>query len=78
MDLGQWAGGSRARVVDVSLPDPDRLRLAELGLAEGTVLSVVQRAAFGGRVVALGASRLALDAGTCTRIRVEPAALRAS
>ncbi|GIG26841.1 FeoA family protein [Cellulomonas denverensis] len=72
MDLAQLAPMTDGRVVDVGLPVPQRRRLAELGLRPGAVLRVTQRAAFGGRVVALGAERFAVDAATCARVEVGP------
>jgi ferrous iron transport protein A len=59
------------RVVGVEL-DPGRvLRLRELGIVPGAVVRVTHRAAFGGRVVAVGATRFAVDAGTARSLRVE-------
>lgn len=51
-------------------------RLEELGLRRGTVIRVVQRSAFGGRVLARGPERIAVDAGTARRIRVASGAPR--
>lgn len=51
-----------------------RFRMLELGLRAGTVIRVVQRANFGGRVIAKGTERIALDGGTASRIAVAPAA----
>ncbi|WP_263118237.1 FeoA family protein [Cellulomonas sp. RIT-PI-Y] len=73
MDLAQLAPMTDGRVATVTLPTSQRLRLAEMGLRPGAVLRVTQRAAFGGRVVALGAERFAVDAATCALIQVEAA-----
>lgn len=73
MDLAQLAPMTDGQVATVTLPTSQRLRLAEMGLRPGAVLRVTQRAAFGGRVVALGAERFAVDAATCALIQVEAA-----
>ena len=71
MDLGHWPSNADGRVVAVDLEDSTRLRLSELGLRAGAIVRVTHRAAFGGRVVAIGVDRFAVDSGTCTRIQVE-------
>lgn len=73
MNLGQWPVATQCRVVAVDLDQSMRLRLGELGLRPGSVLSVTHLAAFGGRVVAVGADRFAVDAATCGRIEVTEA-----
>ncbi|MBM6699276.1 ferrous iron transport protein A [Bifidobacterium pullorum subsp. saeculare] len=60
-------------VTGIDLDERHRFRLLELGLRVGTVLRVVQRGNFGGRVVARGSERIALDGGTARAIRVRPA-----
>lgn len=72
MDLAHWPPHTDARVVGVDVADVDRLRVGELGLRPGAVVRVTHRAAFGGRVVAVGAERFALDAATCALVRVAP------
>lgn len=58
-------------VVDgIDLDDRHRFRLMELGLRVGTTLRVVQHGSFGGRVVARGPERIALDGGTARSIIV--------
>jgi len=71
MDLGSWPTDTEARVVAVDLEHAPRLRLSELGLRAGAIVRVTHRAAFGGRVVAIGADRFAVDGRTCTRIELE-------
>ena len=71
MDLGHWPSHADGRVVAVDLDGSTRLRLSELGLRAGAIVRVTHRAAFGGRVVAIGADRFAVDRGTCTRIQLE-------
>ena len=73
MDLADLSTDADARVVAVDLDHGMRLRLSELGLRVGARIRVTHRAAFGGRVVAIGADRFAVDARTCACIAVEPA-----
>lgn len=70
MDLLHWPPGADARVVAVDVERSARFRVGELGLRPGAVVRVTHRAAFGGRVVAIGAERFAVDAATCARIEV--------
>ncbi|MFI2755098.1 ferrous iron transport protein A [Cellulomonas sp. P22] len=72
MNLAEWPVGACARVVAVDAEQSMRLRMSELGLRAGAVLHVTQRAAFGGRVVAIGAQRFAVDSQTATRIEIAP------
>lgn len=63
--------GDAVRLTGVNVSARDRLRLAELGLRVGAVVTVVSRTAGGGRVVGLGTSRIALDRTTSCRLAVE-------
>ncbi len=54
------------------LPAGPAFRLREMGVRRGTLARVTQRAAFGGRVIAVAGSRYALDGGTAALIDVEP------
>lgn len=71
MTLRDCPVGSATRVVDVDLDRGRILRLRELGIVPGAVVRVTHRAAFGGRVVAVGRSRFAMDARTARALRVE-------
>ena len=71
--LPESAVGTRLRVTGVRLPPADAFRLQEMGVRVGTAALVTQRAAFGGRVIAVAGSRYALDGGTAALIDVEPA-----
>jgi ferrous iron transport protein A len=64
--------GAHLRVTGVRLPAPVALRLNEMGIRLGARARVVQRAAFGGRVIAVAGSRYALDGATAALIDVEP------
>lgn len=58
------------QVLAISVAAEPRLRMREVGLRVGSTVRVTQRAPFGGRVVAVGASRIALDGATAARIQV--------
>lgn len=85
MELAQLAVGSTARIaaLDVGAGSDLSLRLRELGLRPGAVVQVVNRAAFGGRVLAMcapdgargagGTARLGIDGRTARAIQVVPA-----
>lgn len=66
--------GTAVRLTDVDLAAPERLRLAELGLRNGAVVTVLAGTAGRGRLVGLGTSRIALDQHTARRVAVEPTA----
>lgn len=72
MNLTSLAPGADAHVTRVLLDPGTCLRLGELGIRAGALVRVSQRAAFGGRVLAVGADRFALDSRTCGLIEVEP------
>lgn len=72
MTLRTCPRGARVVISHVSLDDRHRFRLAELGLNTGTELHVTQRSVFGGRVVACGSERLAVDGATAGAIEVQP------
>ncbi|WP_050758186.1 FeoA family protein [Xylanimonas cellulosilytica] len=72
MNLRRCTAGTAAEVRWIDLADDERARLRELGLREGAVVHVVHCGAFGGRVVAVGADRFAIDGRTCSCIDVTP------
>ncbi|RYV50190.1 FeoA family protein [Pengzhenrongella frigida] len=76
MTLHESPVGASFRVTAVRLSAPAALRLSEMGIRLGTLAYVSQRAAFGGRVVAVAGSRFALDGGTAGLIDVEALAGR--
>ncbi len=49
------------------------LRLREMGLRPGTLVSTVGTAAAGARIVGIGAARIAIDLATARCIEVAPA-----
>ena len=57
----------------IDLDERHRFRLCEIGLTPGAGLRVVQRGMFGGRVIAFGTERIALDGDTARAIHVRPA-----
>ena len=60
------------KVVDVGLVGAVRLRMREVGLHVGATVRVTHRAPFGGRVIGIGASRIAVDSATAALIEVGP------
>ena len=73
MTLPESPLGAELRVTGVRLTSADAFRLQEMGLRIGTRTRVTQRAAFGGRVIAVAGSRFALDGETAALIDVEHA-----
>jgi ferrous iron transport protein A len=71
MTLPESPPGAELRVTGVRLPAADAFRLQEMGVRLGTRTRVTQRAAFGGRVIAVAGSRFALDGATAALIDVE-------
>ncbi len=61
--------GATLRLTEVGLGRASRLRLAELGLRPGALLTVLARTAGGGRLVGIGTTRLALDRATVRHLR---------
>lgn len=59
-----------ATIRAIGLDERHRFRMLELGLREGSVIRVIQRSNFSGRVVAKGAERIALDGQTAASITV--------
>ena len=55
-----------------SLDDKTFFRLCELGLRPGAIVSVTQKGGFGGRVVASGHQRFALDKATARALGCDP------
>jgi ferrous iron transport protein A len=71
MTLPESPLDAELRVTGVRLPAADAFRLEEMGVRLGTRARVTQRAAFGGRVIAVAGSRFALDGATAALIDVE-------
>ena len=73
MTLRESPPGAFFRVSGIRLAASSALRLSEMGIRVGTLAHVTQRAAFGGRVVAVAGSRFAVDGATADLIDVETA-----
>jgi len=67
--------GVPVRLAAVDLPPSHRLRLAQLGLRPGAVVTVLHRMAGGARLVALGSSRVAVDPATARAVTVDALAV---
>lgn len=77
MRLSRCPTDTDAEVLAVGVPDAAQLRLREVGIREGSTIRVTHLAPFGGRVLAVGASRIALDRATADLIDVSvPRAVR--
>ncbi len=68
--LADVPAGGRATLGVPDLDPPRVRRLAELGLRAGAEVRVLVRTSGGGRVVALGDDRIALDRGILRRLPV--------
>lgn len=68
--LKDCAAGDEAVIERVDMEEKYVFRLFELGLRKGMRIRISQRANFGGRVVARGQERIALDGKTAAAIRV--------
>jgi ferrous iron transport protein A len=66
--------GIPLRLGDAELPPARRLRLAELGLRTGAIVTVLRRTAGGGRIIGIGDARVAIGRGVLVRIPAAPAA----
>ena len=70
LTLRDCSRGTQVLIDDIDLDERHRFRLCEIGLAPGASLRVVQRGMFGGRVIAFGAERIALDGDTTRAIHI--------
>ncbi len=61
------------RVTGVRMDERHVLRMLELGIRAGGLVRVTQRSNFGGRVIAIGTGRIAVDAATAQSITVRSA-----
>lgn len=70
--LKECAVPLRVRLVKFDCHPNHSLRMRELGLRPGVEMTITQKAAFGGRVININGSRLAVDSGSAAKIEVEP------
>lgn len=71
MKLAKCPERIKARIVEVDVDAPFKLRLQELGMRPGSEFTVVNRAAFGGRVINIAGTRIAVDHRNAGQITVE-------
>lgn len=71
MHLADCALDQDVVILAVDLPSESRARMHEIGLYAGAVVHVTHRGPSGGRVIAVGGTRLALDANTAGHVAVE-------
>ncbi|MFG3496631.1 FeoA domain-containing protein [Streptomyces sp. NPDC047886] len=72
MVLEECAAGARVTLRAVTARHDERLRMAELGFVPGAPIRVVGRGGGGRMVIALGDTRLGIDAPTGAALVVEP------
>ncbi len=63
--------GARVRLNRIDVDPAHRLRLGELGMRPGAELRLTNRAAFGGIVVTIAGTRIAVDRRSTRRIEVQ-------
>ncbi len=71
MHLDDCALDNDLVVRGVAGPASSRARMYEIGLHAGAVVRVTHRGPAGGRVIAVGGARVAIDAATAGRVEVE-------
>lgn len=72
MKLAKCPVRVKARIIDVEVDSRFNLRLQELGVRTGAEFTVVNRAAFGGRVINIAGTRIAVDHRSSQVIEVIP------
>ncbi|MEJ5922223.1 ferrous iron transport protein A [Bifidobacterium thermophilum] len=75
MTLEDCPTGRDMRITGISMDERHTLRMLELGIRVGGVTRVTQRSNFGGRVLAIGTGRIAIDGATARAISVRPVCL---
>lgn len=71
MLLEKCPTNARARLVEINVEPDYQLRLQELGLRPGAEFVLTNRAAFGGVVINIAGTRVAVDRRSAGRITVE-------
>lgn len=71
MKLLELRPRTRARITDIDVDQKFNLRLQELGVREGAVFTTVNRSAFGGRVINIAGTRIAVDHRSANLIQAE-------
>lgn len=60
------------RLTKIELPQRNLLRMQEIGLRVGTEATIIQHAGFGGLVLNIAGSRVAIDHRSAKKILAEP------
>ncbi len=71
MLLASCPRNTRARLKVINVDPAHRLRLQELGMRPGAEFHVTNRAAFGGVVINIAGTRIAVDRRSARHIEVE-------
>ena len=62
------------RLTEIELPQRSLLRMQEIGLRIGAETTIIQRAGFGGLILNIAGSRVAVDHRSAKKILAEPVA----
>lgn len=73
MKLSQCLPNTRGKLSTIHVEPEYQLRLQELGIRQGAEFSLPNRAAFGGVVLNIAGTRIAVDSRSAQRIDVEVA-----
>jgi ferrous iron transport protein A len=71
MKLSEAKKNDTIKVTNVNLDDKFCLRLREMGIHEGSEMTVSQKSAFGSRILAKGNERIAIDSKCAKCIEIE-------
>ncbi|QOQ39361.1 FeoA family protein [Trueperella pecoris] len=71
MKLSECPTRVALRLTDIELPRRSMLRMQEIGLRIGAQATIVQRAGFGGLVLNIAGSRVAVDHRSAKKIEAE-------
>lgn len=74
MQLSQCPTHVALRLTNIELPRRSMLRMQEMGLRIGAQATIIQRAGFGGLVLNIAGSRVAVDHRSAKKIEAEPVA----
>ena len=68
MSLNRCPRRTFIRLVDIQIAPEHQRRLSELGLRKGAIAVITQKAGFGGRVLNIAGSRIAVDYASTKKI----------
>lgn len=71
MKLNEATSGTVLLITEVDVPQRNQLRMQELGIRVGAHATIVQRAGFGGLILNIAGSRVALDHRSAKLVSVD-------